>query len=423
MNFMARVLEVAIVAPAAIVAVTYAGYRIFQYSTRPPPLPRDSLTYKSVNAEINPIIPEDTDPPPQGKPTIYAIIGGGGFLGSYLVYRLLRVRNVEKIFILNRSIGSSGWLYEGRKEVEFIKTDMTNREDIMRAVAQSGAEVVFLVAAVVRPQDNLPHQYPLSYQVNVVGTENVLMACEAAPTVKYLVHVSSLGTCVGWDTLTTKWWDMDETELPVSTKPFGHYSKTKGIAENMVRNWDGRGFRTVSLRSMGIYGYGDTFTFDAMIGPQGTSVVRNFKPWDYVENVAEALIFAVDAIRYNPESVAGRVFFTNDGGPVDNFVFQKAFEKLRPGKIQVSPLPQFVFFMLCLIGDLVARLGKTLPGDLARLSFSTYLISEVKPTVVNDAAISALGDWRRWTVEESIGRCIYLWELHRSVFQAKTKKE
>ncbi|KAI8808497.1 hypothetical protein BJ742DRAFT_808804 [Cladochytrium replicatum] len=398
--------------PATATALAYAAFQVFNVLYPVPPVPRDSRTDKGVHTPINPVIPEDFDAPPSGTPTVYAVLGGGGFLGSYVVYRLLRTRNVKKIYVLDLAIGVNSWLWEGRGEVEFIKTDMTKRDELKKILTESGAEVVLFTAALVRFGDFLPNEYELHHKVNVEGTQNVLYACEAAPTVKYLVHVSSGAVCLGWDSFGKKWWDLDEKDAAISKQHFGHYGRTKALAEAKVRSWDGRGFRCVSLRPYGIFGYGDGLTISTLLQEYSPASNRILN-WDYVENVAQALITAADALKENPEHVAGRAFFISDGLPVDNYAMIKAFQKLRPNKIHLYFLPRFLYFALALIGNIFRRFGVLLPGKLSYLTLSTYAFSELANTFVNDAAVKAIGKWRRWTMDESVGRCIYLWELHQ----------
>ncbi|KAI8800008.1 hypothetical protein BJ742DRAFT_843488 [Cladochytrium replicatum] len=410
-----RLLWTAIIAaigiPVGSVASLYAVYRILNYTNPIPPVPKGSQTDKSIQAPLTPVIPEDKDAIKKGDPTIYAVVGGGGFLGCYIVYRLLRTRNVKKVFVFDLSLGSSAWLFEGREEVEFVKLDVTKRDDVEKAITESCAEVVFLTAAVLRPQDYLSKDYARSYKVNVEGAENVVRACAAAPSVKYLVNTGSIAISLGWDRYNKdRFWDLNEEQALPAQKHFSHYGKTKCLAEEIVLSMDGKGVRTVSIRAGGIYGYGDSLVFARLKG--ATSVNTFLLNLDYVENTAQALISAADALRTYPENVAGRAFFATDGLVIDQAGLVKAYKKIRPDMVPTSstPVPGFVIFAISVIGDIMYRLG----SQTAPLTLSSYFTIMRSFTFSNEAAIKALGDWRRWTPEESLGRTVYLSELHQS---------
>ena len=90
----------------------------------------------------------------------------------------------------------------------------------------------------------------LYYKVNVEGTKAVI-AASLAHGVKYLVYTSSAGLVFdGQDAI-----DVDE-RLPPPDKAMDAYNNTKGIAEKLVIEANGKqGLKTVSLRPAGIFGY------------------------------------------------------------------------------------------------------------------------------------------------------------------------
>ncbi|KAI8810291.1 3-beta hydroxysteroid dehydrogenase/isomerase family-domain-containing protein [Cladochytrium replicatum] len=417
MNVVVKAAAVTVGIPAAVVTLAFASYTVFKALYTIPSIPKDSHTFRSLHTPIVPAIPDDVDPAPTGTPTIYAIVGGGGFLGCYLVYRLLRTRKVVKIYVLDLAVGTNGWLFEGREEVQFVRVDITKRDDVERAVLESGSEVVFFTAALIRPHEFLPRDYAKSYKVNVEGVENVLRACEVAPLTKLFVFVSSATVCSGWDNFGQKWWDLTEEEAGVSQNHYGNYSKTKAIAERMVLAKDSHGVRTVALRPQTIYGYGDMGTFGVLL--QSPPALPSFiLSWEYVENVAEALIAAADGLRTTPDKVAGRAFFITDGWFTTHTKVAKAVKVLRPELRNVWELPRAVFFAVCLFGDILYRMRIS-----TNLSLGLFGLIGLQYTYSSDAALDAIGDWRRWTPGEAIGRCLYFWGLHQNKLNAIAKKE
>ncbi|KAI8801702.1 hypothetical protein BJ742DRAFT_913646 [Cladochytrium replicatum] len=334
-------------------------------------------------------------PVPKGSPTDLgksAVIGGGGFLGSYVVYRLLRTRNLKKVYVFDLCLGSSSWLYEGREEVEFVKVDITNKEEVEKAIGESEVEVVIVTAAIIKQQEYLERDYPRSHKVNVEGTENILRVCAASPNVKYLVNTSSIAVCLGWDRFNTgRFWDLNEHDAPHAQNHLSHYGKSKALAEKLVQSYDGRGIRTVSLRAGNLYGYGDPYIFSML---KIASAVSTFMGnWDYVENMAQALISASDALSTNLENVGGKALFANDGLISNQEILVKGFKKLRPdiAPASQSTVPDFIFFTIFTCGDILYRLGSGSKA-IGDLTLSTFYIMGRSFTFSNVVAIKASVD-------------------------------
>jgi len=117
------------------------------------------------------------------------VTGAGGFIGSHLTERLVRLGAHARAFIRYSSTGSSGWLdHSAHKDgIEVIFGDIRDRETLRRAV--QGVDVVFHLASLI----GIPYSYhaPLSYvRTNVEGTANVLQSALDA-NVKLVVHTST----------------------------------------------------------------------------------------------------------------------------------------------------------------------------------------------------------------------------------------
>ena len=110
---------------------------------------------------------------------------------------------------------------------------------------QTQATTVFHTAS---PVAGLAQQ-DIYHKVNVDGTKAVITAC-LAHGVKYLVYTSSAGLVFdGQDVF-----DVDE-RLPPPETAMDAYNQTKGIAEKMVIEANGKeGLKTVALRPSGIFG-------------------------------------------------------------------------------------------------------------------------------------------------------------------------
>lgn len=117
------------------------------------------------------------------------VTGGGGFIGSHLVERLVQLGAQTRALVRYNSAGSWGWLdhSDTRDDVEVILGDVRDQDSLERAVR--GSDVVFHLAALIA----IPYSYhaPLSYvRTNVEGTLNVLQSA-IRHDVGLVVHTST----------------------------------------------------------------------------------------------------------------------------------------------------------------------------------------------------------------------------------------
>ncbi|TFK67346.1 NAD(P)-binding protein [Pluteus cervinus] len=130
----------------------------------------DKVSYGNINM-LNGIPRQKT-----GKG--YAVVGGGGFLGEFIV-RLLLLRGETYIRILDIQLPRATDLIEN-PSVTFVKTDITEISSIHAALTQpfpntnKKVEVIYHTAAAIRFWDRLGYTWPATYRVNVLGTRNVV---------------------------------------------------------------------------------------------------------------------------------------------------------------------------------------------------------------------------------------------------------
>ena len=79
------------------------------------------------------------------------------------------------------------------------------------------------LTSIIRFMDEFPEQLPLSYKMNVTGTENVIQACVDL-NIPYLIQTSTSHVCVGYDLNPIFYGD---ERLPYTRQPINNYAKTK----------------------------------------------------------------------------------------------------------------------------------------------------------------------------------------------------
>jgi UDP-glucose 4-epimerase len=174
------------------------------------------------------------------------VIGGAGFIGSYVVAQLLKHDVMEVVIYDNLARGKKEYVRESLKDprCSFFPIGGDIRETDILNDAMKGKDYVFCLAAMW-----LLHckDYPrTAFDVNIAGTFNVLEAC-VKNNIKKLVWSSS-ASVYG-----------DAVELPMTeTHPFNNknfYGATKIAGEAMATAFNDRyGLQVIGLRYMNVYG-------------------------------------------------------------------------------------------------------------------------------------------------------------------------
>jgi nucleoside-diphosphate-sugar epimerase len=232
------------------------------------------------------------------------VTGGGGFLGRYIVEQLLARGDEVTVFSRNDYPELS------KMGVTLIQGDITQTPSVLHACA--GMDIIFHVAA--RP--GVWGTWDEFYQPNVIGTQNVVAACQELGVSK-LVFTSS--PSVVFDN--SDHHGNDES-LPYPLEFENIYSHTKALAEQVVLKANGKqGLLTVALRPHLIFGPRDTQLLPRLIARAKAGRLiqvgdgTNKVDITYVEDAARAHLLAGDALK--PDSpVAGSVYFISQDEPV-----------------------------------------------------------------------------------------------------------
>jgi UDP-glucose 4-epimerase len=174
------------------------------------------------------------------------VIGGAGFIGSFVVAELLKENVKEVVVYDNFARGKKEYLTESLKDqrCSIFPIGGDIREVDILNDAMKGVDYVFCLAAMW-----LLHckDYPrTAFDVNIAGTFNVLEAC-VKNNVKKLVWSSS-ASVYG-----------DAVELPMTeSHPYNNknfYGATKIAGEAMATAFNDRyGLEIIGLRYMNVYG-------------------------------------------------------------------------------------------------------------------------------------------------------------------------
>jgi len=231
------------------------------------------------------------------------VTGGGGFLGSAIVRRLVERGDAV------RSFSRGAYPALEALGVDTRRGDLANADAVADAAA--GCDVVFHVAA----KAGVWGPYDAYHQANVVGTENVLAACRRHG-IGRLVYTSS--PSVTFDGRDQE--GVDES-APYPERFLAHYPATKAQAERRVLEANGPDLATVALRPHLIWGPDDPHLVPRIVtqGRAGKLRILGRRPHlvdsVYIDNAADAHILAAD--RLHPGApIAGRAYFITNQEPV-----------------------------------------------------------------------------------------------------------
>ncbi|KDQ62376.1 hypothetical protein JAAARDRAFT_122067 [Jaapia argillacea MUCL 33604] len=269
------------------------------------------------------------------KPTHagYAIIGGSGYVGTYIV-RLLLLRGETTVRVIDLRPPREDIL--SHPSVSFVDADITKAESIKTALLApfpstgSPPTVIFHTAAIIRFWDRASYTWDLSHQINVIGTRNVLEAAKELPQGTILVYTSTADTAIPrtrfmrlssdygnypWNKLVIS---DDDPPLTGAALSDCCYTRSKQLAEDLVVVCDGINALRIGILRPGytIMGPNDRLITAALTMPtvpifDEVYSHTNVCVWD----IAAAHLVYEKALQDSPDAVRGQKFLVSGSGP------------------------------------------------------------------------------------------------------------
>nr|MBF0221875.1 NAD-dependent epimerase/dehydratase family protein [Desulfobulbaceae bacterium] len=232
------------------------------------------------------------------------VTGGGGFVGSAIVKRLVSMGVTPVI------VGRSEYPKFKRLPVEICIGDIRDSEFLVKASAN--CDTVFHVAAKAGVWGSRDEYF----SINHGGTKNVIYACQKN-NISNLIYTSTPSVVFN---------DADiingDEALPYSSRPLCHYAESKIAAEKEVLSATSDLLKTVSLRPHLIWGPGDTNLIPRLVMRGKKGLVKQVGAGDnsvdivYIDNVVDAHIQAALSLETD-NAVAGKAYFISQGEPVN----------------------------------------------------------------------------------------------------------
>ncbi|CAI5462497.1 unnamed protein product [Closterium sp. Yama58-4] len=263
---------------------------------------------------------------------VCVVTGGRGFVGRWLVRKLLATGEWSTVRVVDMAPelrltddeanceGEAGIVRDSARsgQLEYISGNVCDRTAMVNAF--QGASAVFHMASPNHALTDLaPH-----YTVNVLGTKNVIAACQEAG-VRRLIFTSSASVVFnGRHDIKN-----GDESLPYAGKATNAYGETKAQAEAIALAANGQGgLLTCALRPSNIFGPGDPDLVPITIKNAQKGKLKfivgdgeNMSDWTYVENVVHAHICAEKALSEykgdptSDDSPAGKAYFITNADP------------------------------------------------------------------------------------------------------------
>ncbi|KAF8964500.1 putative sterol dehydrogenase [Flammula alnicola] len=336
----------------------------------------------------------------------YLVIGGSGFLGSYIAQALVD-RRERFVAAYDLAKPAKADIIDG---VEYFCGDILNEKQLLDCLKLTNATTVFHT---VSPVHGLKEA--VYYRVNVEGTRTILSACQTV-RVKIFVFTSSSSIVSTGDDISGS----SEKEAIIPEYIYEAYTHTKGIAEKMALEANGsNAMRVVALRPCGMVGPRDRQAMWRLAeayqkGQHKYQMGNNTNLVDYcyVGNVADAHLLAADHLSASASSpsddqVSGEVFFITDGKPRPYWDFPRTvFKQLGDDGKGVVSLPRW----LCVILAFFSELWASIFGGLPAFPMFIVKIATQEQWYNIDKARNLLGYEPRVSLEEGARLMVEWWK-------------
>jgi nucleoside-diphosphate-sugar epimerase len=225
------------------------------------------------------------------------ITGGAGFVGSELAKKLSKENNVRLFDNFARGAEDVLNSMPNRQNVELVKGDVMNSDDVDKAV--QGCDVVYHLASVAGI-DTVTKKPTKTIEVTLNGTQNALRA-SIKHGVKRFIFTS---TSEVYGPMAFNMNEEDFTSQGPLSEPRWYYATAKLAAENLVHAYYREyGLKITTVRLFNIYG--PTQIGEGAVGSFVKQAITNqpitvygqgnqIRAWCFVEDCVRALILVSD---------------------------------------------------------------------------------------------------------------------------------
>jgi nucleoside-diphosphate-sugar epimerase len=227
------------------------------------------------------------DPYYNGKTVL--VTGAAGFLGSTLTYRLAsegaKVVGIDNLSFARPDAPKDPASVLGSRELR--NGDLRDGETLRGLMTEVAPSIIFHLAAVANPR-TCKQDFPLAFDVNVVGTQNVLRFAPPTARILFMSSAAVYGP--------PEYLPIDEKHPRKGSDP---YSMTKIIGEDLVASYVQNYARDiVTVRNFNSFGVGQTGDYIVPQLIRQALTEKKIELWDpstvrdlmYIDNTIDALL-------------------------------------------------------------------------------------------------------------------------------------
>ena len=278
----------------------------------------------------------------------YIVTGGAGFIGSYIVKKLV-ARGDSVTVIDNLNTGKEENLESVRNKIVFLKDSVLNMSLLEKETQD--IDGVFHQAALASVQDSFSKRDEY-YDVNVKGTENIL---KLAKKNNFKVVYASSSSVYG-----------NPEQIPIkesdAKNPINPYAETKLKKEELAIKYSEMDVKVIGLRYFNVFGKGQSKEYAGVLKlflerirdklpPKVNGDGTQFRDFVYVDDVVNANILSMD-------SKISHGFF-NVGTNSSVSILELANTVIQASGLNIQPV-----------------YGPPLPGDVQKTLADIQLIKE-----------------------------------------------
>ena len=263
------------------------------------------------------------EPPTEPEPTVkrVLVIGGGGYIGSALLPKLLNAG--YRVRLLDLLLYSTEPIQEvlAHPNLEVIQADFRQVDMVVEAM-QDVDMVIHLGAIVGDPACALDEE--LTIEVNLMATRMIAEVAKGS-RINRFIFASTCSVYGASDEL------LDEYSV---LNPVSLYARSKIASEQVLKNLAGPDFSPVILRFGTIYGLSGRTRFDLVINllaakavVEGKITVFGGDQWRPFVHVDDAALAILKALQAPLATVRNQVF--NVGSDAQNYTIQQVGEIIQ----------------------------------------------------------------------------------------------
>ncbi|WP_094751935.1 NAD-dependent epimerase/dehydratase family protein [Psychromonas sp. CD1] len=232
------------------------------------------------------------------------VTGAGGFLGKALCEHL-RLANIPVV-------GFARTYYPELEAlgVTMYQGDLNDANALLKAM--SGCDIVFHIAS----KAGVWGSKKSYFQSNVLGTENVITACQTHLINKLIYTSTPSVTFSGVDE------DGIDESTPYAKNFLNYYALSKSIAEKKILDCNQTQLKTVALRPHLIWGPGDRHLIPRVLSRAKTGRLKLLGKTDklvdttYIDNAVYAHLLGAAELHNSHSKCAGKAYFISDDQPI-----------------------------------------------------------------------------------------------------------